>query len=230
MAFMTFMAFITVFPILDISLVEPYFCDNYASITTGDGYEQMSERIETELMQGKISETIDPVICVHAMGAIFKQNGSIRPITDSKLPIGKSINNAMDTSCYTFRYSNIDDVCNFLEIGDYMCVVDISNAYRSVNIFPNHTIFQAFTWIVWVERKVFLDHCLALGLKSAPYIFTKVGDFVVKCLGFKGIKNIVNYIDEFLICSPNRGTCQKHMYISSTNYSVLDFPAKSKKW
>ena len=175
------------FPIVDSTLVEPYFSENYDSITTGEGYEKMSERIETELLQGKISETTEPVHCVHALGAIFKSNGSIRPITDCKRPLGLSINNSMSSSCYTFKYSNIDSVCEFLQPNDYLCVIDISNAYRSVNIFPPHVFLQAFTWKVRGETKVYLDHCLCFDLKSAPYIFTKVGDYIVKCLGFLNI-------------------------------------------
>ena len=96
-----------------------------------------------------------PVQCVQALGAIFKPNGSIRPITDCKRPIGLSINNSMHKTCYTFSYSNINSVCSFVQPGDYLCVVDIPNAYRSVNIFPSHVYFQ-----------VYLNHCLSFGLKS----------------------------------------------------------------
>ena len=129
------------FPIIDSTLVEPYFCENYSRITSGDGYSKMSERIETELIQQKISVSTEPVKCVHALGAIFKSNGFILPITDCKRPIGLSINNTMNHTCYTFRYSNIETVCEFLRPGDYLCVVDISNAYRSVNVFPSHVYF-----------------------------------------------------------------------------------------
>ena len=189
------------FPIIDSTLVRPYFCENYGSITTGDGFEQMSERINTELLQGKISETTEAVSCVHALGAIFKANGSIRPITDCKRPLGLSINNSMENTCYTFSYSNIDTVCSFVNQGDYLCVVDIANAYRSINIFPSHVYFQAFSWTIHGETKVYLEYCLSFGLKSAPFIFTKVGDYIVKCLGFKNVNKMVNYIDDFLICA-----------------------------
>ena len=217
------------FPIVDSTIVTPYFCDNYASITTGEGYQQMTTRIETELKQEKISETLKPVTCVHALGAIFKQNGTIRPITDCKRPLGKSINNAMSTSCYVFKYTNIDTVCEFLSRGDYLCVVDISNAYRSVNIFPSHVVFQSFTWITDGQRKVYLDHCLSFGLKSAPFIFTKVGDFIVKCLGFKNISNVVNYIDDFLICAQDLVTCQRYMDIFLHELSSFIFSCNKEK-
>ena len=199
------------FPIIDSTFVEPYVCENYNSITTGEGYNKMSERIKAEISQGKISVASEPVQCIHALGAIFKPNGSIRPITDCKRPIGLSINNAMHKTCYTFSYSNINTVCSFVQPGDYLCVIDISNAYRSVNIFPSHIYFQAFSWTLHDENQVYLDHCLSFGLKSAPFIFTKVGDFIVKCLVFLEIHKMVNYIDDFLICAPSQETCQVFM-------------------
>ena len=117
----------------------------------------------------------------------------------------------MDNTCYTFKYSNVETVCQFLNPYDYLCVIDISNAYRSVNIYPSHVYFQACTWILQGQPKVYLDHCLSFGLKSAPFIFTKMGDFIVKCLGFNNVTRMVNYIDDFLICAPTEEACQFFM-------------------
>ena len=196
------------FPILDVNLVDSYECLNYSSITEGEGYTQMSSRIDNELKSGKISVCTSKPKCIHALGALFKADGKIRPITDCKRPLHKSINNAMDTSCYTFTYSNIDNVCAFLNRNDYMCVVDIDNAYRSVNILPAHVPFQAFTWIGKNGIKtVYQDHCLCFGIKSAPYIFTQVGNFMVKCLDLLHISRVVNYIDDFLVCEADYTSC-----------------------
>ena len=42
----------------------------------------------------------------------------------------------------------------------------------------------------------------------AAFILTKVGDFIVKCLGFLEIHKMVNCIDNFLIYGPSQETCQ----------------------
>ena len=200
------------FPILDATLVDSYECVNYSSITEGEGYSQMSDRIVKELATGKISVCTTKPKCIHALGALFKSDGKIRPITDCKRPLLKSINNAMETSCYAFSYSDIDDVCAFLEIGDYLCVVDIDNAYRSINVYPSHVPFQAFSWIDEEGIKtIYQDHCLCFGIKSAPYIFTQVGNFMVKCLDLLGITRTVNYIDDFLICEADLASCTSSM-------------------
>ena len=200
------------FPILDVSKTGTYECKNYSSITEGDGYSQMSCRIEQELMSGKISKASSPPQCIHALGAIYKKNGKIRPITDCKRPLSKSINNAMDTSCYPFSYTNLDSVCEFLNYHDFMGVINIENAYRSINILPCHVTFQAFKWVDFEgTTTVYLDHCLCFGIKSAPYIFTQVGNFLVKCLGFHGIHNVVNYIDDFLISEKTEDDCSSSM-------------------
>ena len=76
------------------------------------------------------------------------------------------------------------------------CVVDIDNAYRSINIFPSHVPFQAFSWVGEDGVKtIYQDHCLCFGIKSAPYIFTQVGNFMVKCLDLMCISKVVNYIE-----------------------------------
>ena len=117
------------FPILDVTQVKPYECANYTSITEGEGFLQMSKRIEKELESEKNSICTEKPKCIHALGTLFKSNGKIRPITDCKRPLKKSINNAMETSCYSFSYANIDNVANLLQKNDYLCVVDIDNAY-----------------------------------------------------------------------------------------------------
>ena len=108
------------FPILDVTKVRPYECANYTSITEGDGFIQMSNRIVKELAEEKISVCTTKPNCIHALGALFKSDGKIRPITDCKRPLKKSINNAMDTSCYSFSYANIDNVAEFFQENDYL--------------------------------------------------------------------------------------------------------------
>ena len=157
-----------------VTRVDAYECVNYSSITEGEGYIQMSDCIAKELKMGKICICTSKPKCIHALGALFKADGKIRPITDCKRPLHRLINNTMETACYAFSYSNIDDVCIFLEKDDYLCVVDIDNAYRSINIYPSHVPFQAFSWIDSQGKKtVYQDHCLCFGIKSAPYIFTQ---------------------------------------------------------
>ena len=84
------------FPIVDQD-VEAYECANYSSILDDDSRSKMDIIIRRELDEGMISIVDSKPKCVHALGAVPKASGGIRPITDCSRPLGKSINNFCDS-------------------------------------------------------------------------------------------------------------------------------------
>lgn len=118
------------------SEIAPYICNNYKSIMMEPCYSFIDKLINAELAQGKYVLADDPPICVHALGAVRKANGSFRPITDCRRPEGRSINNFMYDTHQPFTYNTIDFVCSFLFHQCYKCTVDISSAYRSIHVAP----------------------------------------------------------------------------------------------
>lgn len=83
----------------------------------------MNSIITTEVREGKIS--ICEVIpnCVHAIGGVPKKDGSLRPITDCSRPIGRSINNYMNSTAIAFHFKTLDYVADLLTPGCYLGVV-----------------------------------------------------------------------------------------------------------
>lgn len=178
-----------------------YKRNNYNSILQGDMYSQMCDTITNE---GQISPVITPSICSHSLGAVVRPDGRIRPITDCSRPI-LSINDYMQHSAGKFKFSHIEDTRPMLSPQGFGAVVDISNAYRSVPIFPPHRQYVGFNWDFGEGQRYFVDNCLCFGLKSAPSIFNSISDFIVRVLGSQGGTQCLGYLDDFFVA----GTCFK---------------------
>ena len=134
------------FKIVDDGFDSVYECENYLSITEPRFGGEMSNLLSKELSVGKVLVSNVKPSCIHAMGAVPKSDGRLRPITDCSLPEKTSVNNFMSTTCEDFVYKSVNDVTRDLTKGDFMSVVDIASAYRSVPIFPEHSKFQGFKW------------------------------------------------------------------------------------
>ena len=196
------------FRIVDDDFVDSYSCRNYDSILTGSCREQMDETVKSELEMDKVTIVDFVPRCVHSLGAVKKSDGGLRPITDCKRPLGKSINNYMNTVCSEFTFIKLDDVTNVLQQGCYMSVVDIKAAYRSVNVFPDHRGCQGFLWEIDGVQRHLVDNCLCFGLKCAPYIFSRLSEFVVRAMRRRGYSKVFSYLDDFIVVGDTYEECQ----------------------
>ena len=167
----------------------------------------MDKLIHKEMNDGKFVYPMDKPHCVHSLGAVPKNNGSYRPITDCRRPLLRSINNYMDTTFETFSYASTDQVCDLMSEGCYMATVDIAAAYRSVSINPDQWTYQGIKWIINDEHKYLYDVRLSFGLCCAPFIFTQLSDFVVRTMNRLGYFNVISYIDDFILVEPTRDRC-----------------------
>ena len=134
------------FDIVDSDCPSSYFCENYDSILEESIREEKSQLLQREIEEGKVSIVDSPPRCVHSLGAVRKANGSLRPITDCSRPEGGSINNFMSSTFHSFAYNSVQDAVDMLSPNDHMAVVDISSAYRAVNVSSEHAKFQGLCW------------------------------------------------------------------------------------
>ena len=147
------------FRIVDSSFRGSYVSPNYDSILRGSPRLEMDRTIRSELNHGKVARVDTIPTCVHSLGAIKKSDGSLRPITDCKRPLGSSINNFMNEVCTDFSYISIDDVSDSIFPGCYFLVLDIKLAYRSVNVRPDNRTYQGFSWTLDGKSSWYEDHC-----------------------------------------------------------------------
>lgn len=145
--------------------IEPYMCRNYKSVLVEPCHSFINGLILKELDLGIIIVTENRPDCVHALGAVPKKGGGYRPITDCRRPIGSSINNFMSETHQYFSYNSVDFVSSFMHRGSFMSTVDISSAYRSIHIQPDHWKYHRLSWVVGEAPKYLYDTRLSFGLK-----------------------------------------------------------------
>ena len=154
--------------------------------TCGVNKGKLQDLILDEIASEKMSITSTAPVCVHALGVITKPSGAIRPITDCKRPLGLSVNCHMNSTFSTFSYASCDDAISLMSPGCYMCCVDLQSAYRSVNVYPDDRKYCGLSWD-FGNGPVFLeDNCISFGQRSAPFIFSRMTDFISRNMRNRG--------------------------------------------
>ena len=69
-----------------------------------------------------------------------------------------------------FKLEDFRSVCNILNEGDYMCKVDLKDAYLSVPVSDETMRYLCFEF----EGKIYAYTVLCFGLSLSPYLFTKL--------------------------------------------------------
>lgn len=197
------------FKIIDsIDCVPGYDNSNYKSVLKGPAFATINDLISKEIRESKYIVVKNKPKCIHSLGAVLKTNGTYRPITDCSRPPEFSINSYMDGTAKVFKYQSIDYVCELMNPVDYSATIDISSAYRSISVFPQHWTCQGIRWCVDGVDEYLMDTRLCFGLRSAPYIFSQVSNFVVRAMARRGIFKMANYLDDYIVFGPTFESCQ----------------------
>ena len=206
-----------------------YSCQNYDSILESKAHTEMSELLSQELNEGKVSRVTSDPCCVNSLGAVWKLNGKLRPITDCSRPEGISINNYMSTTFTSFSYNSVQDAVDVLAPGDYTAAVDISSAYRTVSVRADQVCYQGLTWDFGTGPELLQDNRLCFGLRCAPNIFDCLSYFIVKIANSRGANRVINYLDDFLVIGTSPEACLRHREIVTEVVSLLGFQVAWKK-
>ena len=205
------------FRIVDTDYSGSYLRSNYRSITKPGVKSQMDKLVRQELSDSKVHKVNCRPQCVHSLGAILKPDGNIRPITDcsrgDRSENDKSINDYMTTTCQDFHYTQVDDVTNVMKESSVFAVLDIQSAYRSVAVHPDDRTKQGFVWDLDGTQEYYEDGALSFGLRCAPFIFTQLTEFVIRCMKRRGIDNVFGYLDDFIIVADTVEECTRRQGI-----------------
>lgn len=189
--------------------IAPYERTNYSSVLQGEAFDCVNKIVLDELEQGKYVIPNEKPYCIHSLGAVPKKGtNKWRPITDCKRPLGNSINSFMDSTYREFCYTNVDRIIDMIQPGDYMASVDILNAYRSIMVHPSQWRYQGISWPIDGVPTYLLDTHICFGLRCAPYLFTQVSNFVLRCLHRRGFTRCAVYLDDFFLLGSTRDECQ----------------------
>ena len=188
--------------------IPEYECKNYRSATSGEAFAFIDSLITREVALGKYVVSATKPQCVHSLGAVPKKNGKWRPITDCRQPLGSSINNHMSSTFREFSYATVDQVIELVTPNCFMATVDISAAYRTVTVNPAHWKFQGVSWAINGVDTYLMDTHICFGpMRCAPYLFTQISNFVVRCLQRRGYGKVISYIDDYIVFGDTRESC-----------------------
>ena len=154
-----------------------------------------------QIEQGNyVIPSLKPAI-ISPLGAIFKDDGSVRLIHDGSLPEGFAMNEYTDH--HSVHYQTLQDACRLAKPGCY-CVdtpwrLDLRSAYRSVPIHPDDYKVTGLAWRFEGEDTdtYLFDARLPFGSACGPSDFSRLSN-ATRCMMYrKGYKGVVSYIDNF---------------------------------
>ena len=180
---------------------------------------QVSEVIDSDLAQGRLygpftKPPFDNYI-VSPLGAFLKRGSNkARVIHDLSYPALGSVNSEISPEEYSLQYTSIDDavrLCNSLAPAvPLLSKVDLKDAFKHIPVHPLDWHLMGFVWPDGVGRsRYFFNKVLSFGLRSAPALFDRYARHLPAFAALEGFSSgLVRYVDDFLIVSADRISCQ----------------------
>ncbi|CAK1578823.1 unnamed protein product [Parnassius mnemosyne] len=149
----------------------------------------LDSEIRTLIKQKVIENSSIQTGFLSTMFPVPKHNGKVRPIINLK-----GLNRYLTPK--KFRLLNHFKVPHFLQKGDFLMKIDISQAYFHIPITNRHRRFLSIVH----QNKVLQFTCLPFGLSTAPLTFARVSNWIASRLRQMNIRVIV-YLDDFLLAN-----------------------------
>ena len=150
-----------------------------------------------------------------------KKDGSYRLILNLK-----ELNQQIEYK--KFKMETLDSIIKLMRPGCFMCSLDLSDAYYSVPVAPEHQKFLCFPWVNQGVRKIYAYTCFPNGLTSAPRDFTKLLKPPLAHLRLLGV-TIAIYIDDTYIQGTTAQECKDHMEMTKDMLQRLGFAINENK-
>ncbi len=195
--------------------------------------EVIRKYLEEEEGGGRIHKVIDGESRVQCspFGVIPKKGkpGRWRLIVNLSAPEGASVNDGIDKELASVAYTSVDEVVRRvvkLGRGAELAKADIKAAYRNVPVHPKDRWLLGMRW----EGETYVDGTLPFGLRSAPLIFTALGDAIQWIAMEKGATWLRHYVDDFVsVGAKGSGECARSLRMFKETCERLGMPLDEKK-
>lgn len=117
-----------------------------------------------------------------------------------------------------FKLEDIRVVSKLLTKGNFMCTIDIKNAYHLVPLHKDYKKYFRFMF----NRKLYEFNCLPFGLATAPFVFTKLLKPAIECLRNQGVI-LVTYLDDIICLGSSYKVCLYNMKMVISVLECLGF-------
>lgn len=208
--------------------VPPISVPNYPATAAHEEFVWSS--IEDDLAGGLIVEVESPPRWLHPL-YVRETPEKLRLISDFKVPIGASVNSVAD--CRKFRMMGLEDAYALLRPHCYMAKVDVSSAFRTVGVRPDHWELLGFSWVspprCRRRRRFFVDTRFPFGLTCSPEIFCRISQAVRAMMAALGHWACVVYVDDFLVVGDSQSACQAALDALLRLLAELGFTVNPKK-
>lgn len=149
---------------------------------------------------------------------VKKPNGSLRFILNLK-----EFNTFLVDPPH-FKLEDYRSVKDLIHQGNFLCKIDLKNAYYYVAIADNYKRYLKFEY----KGQLFSFNCLPFGLSVAPYVFTKLLKPVLTYIRNLGII-CVGYLDDILLITSSYVEGIKHSNIVVKLLTSLGFVINREK-
>ena len=187
--------------------LQPAFMPNYRSATKANRG-KVEETIKSEIAKGNYQIVHEKPTIISALGAIPKPGSDdVRIIHDCSMPKGKGVNDYVHAE--KFKFQTLDDAIKLVKPNSYMAKIDLSAAYRSVNVNPASYQALGLQWQFEGNSNTtyMVDTKLCFGAKNAPEVFHRLTQSVKRMMAKRGYEKTVVYLDEFWVTAETYEEC-----------------------
>lgn len=195
--------------------------NNYKSAI--ENKEAVEKQIRTEISEGRYVIVESPPTIISGIGAIPKDDGSVRLIHDCSKPEGHALNDYAELD-YKIQYQSVQDACELVEKDYYMAKIDLKSAYRSVALNPSQYELTGLQWTFSGDEEptYMIDTRLPFGARLSPAHFHRLSQAIKRMLENRRIK-VVTYLDDIFITAASREACISQLNTTITLLRELGF-------
>lgn len=194
--------------------ISPASVANYRSATGPENCARVEAQLKQELALGRYRVCDSKPELISAIGAIPKPDSDdLRIIQDFSRPLGKSVNSYADPESH--KFVTVDNAAKLVKPGNFMCKVDLRQAYRHVALNPSQYKFTGLKWHFagTSEPTYMYDTCLPFGASESVGCFHRITQSVVRMLQRRVKCSVLCYIDDFIIISDSYEQCRQSQNI-----------------
>ena len=147
--------------------------------------------VDNLLKGGYIEAVSDPPYVCSPLSVVTNQSGKKRLVVNLR-----HVNKFLWKQ--KFKYEDLRVAMALFEHGEWMFSFYLKSGYHHIDVAPHHRKYLGFAW----EGKFFTFVVLPFGLSSAPYVFTKMMQPLVRLWRSQGLKSVV-YLDDGICAAPS---------------------------